>query len=419
MLVFISDIHLTDGTSGETINSGAFKKFTFYLEDMAGTAKAKEIEVVLLGDIFDVIRSDYWLNSKIRPWSKADEKDGEGEGLQDYTKAIVERICNNPTNKDSMDYLKKFKETLDKNGVAVKFTYIVGNHDWLINRYPETRTQIAEFLGMNNPEQYERNPFLTEGFWEDYRTFARHGDIYDPFNFEGNRDASSLGDAIVIDLINRFPKAVENDIGAATDPDLISQLKEIDNVRPLIDVPSWVQGACRRAEIGEQVKKIWDKLVDDFLKIPFVKEHDTWWPADVVDALQLGLKISKSLPLKVITPIVSRLRSFQPTKDEYRDKAFREDYMRRNQAEFVLYGHTHGYEIQPLDEVPASPTYSRLKKTYFNTGTWRKVHVKAACDVENQEFLSWHVMTFTAFYLKDERIDKRDKKFEVWNGALG
>lgn len=220
MLVFISDIHLTDGTSGETINSGAFKKFTLYLEDMAGTAKAKEIEVVLLGDIFDVIRSDYWLNSKIRPWSKADEKDGEGEGLQDYTKAIVERICNNPTNKDSMDYLKKFKETLDKNGVAVKFTYIVGNHDWLINRYPETRTQIAEFLGMNNPEQYERNPFLTEGFWEDYRTFARHGDIYDPFNFEGNRDASSLGDAIVIDLINRFPKAVENDIGAATDPDL-------------------------------------------------------------------------------------------------------------------------------------------------------------------------------------------------------
>ena len=34
-VVFISDIHLTDVTSGETINSGAFKKFVLALEDMA------------------------------------------------------------------------------------------------------------------------------------------------------------------------------------------------------------------------------------------------------------------------------------------------------------------------------------------------------------------------------------------------
>jgi len=69
MLVFISDIHLTDGTSGETINPGAFEKFVLYLEDMADTAQAKELEIVLLGDIFDIIRSDYWLRSGIRPWS--------------------------------------------------------------------------------------------------------------------------------------------------------------------------------------------------------------------------------------------------------------------------------------------------------------------------------------------------------------
>jgi hypothetical protein len=52
MLVFISDLHLTDGTSGETINSGAFNKFAYYLENMAVTSKANEVEVVLLGDIF-------------------------------------------------------------------------------------------------------------------------------------------------------------------------------------------------------------------------------------------------------------------------------------------------------------------------------------------------------------------------------
>ena len=38
MLVIVSDIHLTDGTSGVTIHSGAFKKFALYLKDLAETA---------------------------------------------------------------------------------------------------------------------------------------------------------------------------------------------------------------------------------------------------------------------------------------------------------------------------------------------------------------------------------------------
>ena len=214
MLVFISDIHLTDGTLGETIKSGAFNKFALYLEDMVDTAKAKEIEIVLLGDIFDIIRSDYWLNSNIRPWSNSNEKDGAGKGIKDYTVEIVKRICNNTENAKSVEYLKKFKEAMNKKGRDVKFTYVVGNHDWLINRYPETRKQIAEFIGMS-ANQYQNAAFITEGFWDKYGVFARHGDIFDPFNFDGNRDASSMGDAIVIDLINRFPKTVENNIGTS------------------------------------------------------------------------------------------------------------------------------------------------------------------------------------------------------------
>lgn len=416
MLVFISDIHLTDGTSGETIKSGAFNKFALYLEDMVDTAKAKEIEIVLLGDIFDIIRSDYWLNSNIRPWSNSDQKDGSGKGIKDYTTEIVKRICDNPENAKSVEYLKKFKEAMNKKGREVKFTYVVGNHDWLINRYPETRKQIAEFIGMSG-NQYQNTAFITEGFWDKYGVFARHGDIYDPFNFDGNRDASSLGDAIVIDLINRFPKAVENDIGAATDPVLVSLLKEIDNVRPLIDIPIWIQGVCRKAknvEIGERVKKAWNDMVDDFLNMDFVKKHDKPWQIDVVDAMQLGLKISKYLSLSEISDLP--LRKFQIDREDYKNKAYQEDYMRRNEAEFVLYGHTHGYEIQPLDQVPLSSSNEIFQKTYFNTGTWRKIHMRTAYDVESREFLSWHVMTFIAFYLESER---EDKKFEVWNGALG
>ncbi len=70
MLVIVSDLHFTDGTSGETVRSGAFKLFRDALSDLAYGAswradgKYKPIEdlhLVLLGDILDVIRSAQWL----------------------------------------------------------------------------------------------------------------------------------------------------------------------------------------------------------------------------------------------------------------------------------------------------------------------------------------------------------------------
>ncbi len=70
--------------------------------------------------------------------------------------------------------------------------------------------------------------------------------------------------------------------------------------------------------------------------------------------------------------------------------------------------------MEPLDVVQKGKNI--LEKTYINTGTWRKVHVRTAYDKNSLEFMGWHVMTFIAFYLDSERADK---KFEVWNGALG
>ena len=419
MLVFVSDIHLTDGkpdgTSTATMHSGAFQKFTLYLKDMAETAKAKEIQIVLLGDILDLIRSEYWLRSTIRPWSDADEKDTEGKGLKDYAMTIVERICEDPMNKASMAHLQEFTEAMAKSGVPVEITYLPGNHDWLVNRYPETRRAAAAFLGLRNPIQYQKKAFLTENFWESYRVFARHGDIYDPFNFSESRDASSLGDAIVIDLLNKFPTLVEQVLEPAGDPDLIAGLRQIDNVRPLIDVPLWIQGICRRAKspgTAQKVKDTWNDLADSFLRSPYVRSYDKPWRLDVVDGLQLVLKISTWFSLRDI--INCPIRDLCRSSADYAKKAFNEEYMKRNMAEYVVYGHTHEHQVVPLDLVPGPG--AALNKTYFNTGTWRRVHEKTAFDPENHEFLSRHVMTFIAFYLSEERGDYR---FEVWNGALG
>ena len=41
MLVLLSDVHLTDKSSGKTIGPKAFRKFTESIENMAGSPDAK------------------------------------------------------------------------------------------------------------------------------------------------------------------------------------------------------------------------------------------------------------------------------------------------------------------------------------------------------------------------------------------
>src|SRR5436190_1937584 len=80
MLVIISDLHLTDGTSGSTISPGAFQLLSERLVDLAfGASQRRDdsyrpierIDLVILGDVLDVIRSSRWLTGRVRPWDAA------------------------------------------------------------------------------------------------------------------------------------------------------------------------------------------------------------------------------------------------------------------------------------------------------------------------------------------------------------
>jgi hypothetical protein len=72
MLVAISDLHFVDGTAGEhNLPYSAFS--SVFLSDIAAAARAKkarEIRILLLGDVVDLIRSTVWLEAdpEDRPW---------------------------------------------------------------------------------------------------------------------------------------------------------------------------------------------------------------------------------------------------------------------------------------------------------------------------------------------------------------
>lgn len=423
MLVFLSDVHLTDGSSGTEIEPRAFKKLTDLLTVIIGNpqeANIKNVEIVLLGDIFDVIRSDFWLRlennnptNPIRPWSEPNATDSANWTLQMYAEEIVRRIIANPRNQAAVDYLNKFKKTCTDRGVNLMLSYLIGNHDWLINRYPSTRQAIAKFLGMPpSADYYLTNEFYYVRPFADYAVIARHGDFYDPFNYEGDRNKSSLGDAIVIDLLNKFPKEVEKDDELKDNQDLVKELKEIDNVRPLLEVPAWIQGVCNRYPGAEdRVHTIWNGLVDDFFQMNFVKARNHW-------KLEMGLRFTKGFSFARIQEILKSAiaKKIYSAANDYRGFAYQEWALSQGEARYVVYGHTHHAEQVSLDIM--TPTAGGTTESlYFNTGTWRRVFEHTVFDVDSFEFIGWYVMTFLVFYLPEEK--ERDRSYEVWSASLG
>lgn len=445
MLVIISDLHLTDGTSGSTISPGAFSLLSERLADLALSASQRRdgnyrpiehVDLVLLGDTLDVIRSTQWLNSSIRPWD--DVKSSAlfeqvskitGDILQHNTQALGEfrklqqqGIAVPPaTNAGKIDPAKT-------EPVPVRIHYMVGNHDWFFHlpgeNYNLLRRQVAAHMGLST---YADAPFPHE-IWESnelvqvmrrHKVFARHGDVYDPFNYEGDRDASSLGDVIVVELLNRFGVRVQQQLGDDLPTSALVGLREIDNIRPLLLIPVWIEGllerCCPQPSVRNEVKRIWDELADEFLEHSFVQHRDTWCPVDIVDGLQKALKFSRRLSVgwaSWIAQWIVELRG--ASSSSFFQHALAEQDFRNRRAKHIVYGHTHHAEMVPLDASYADG-YT-LHQAYFNSGTWRRVHTQTQFAPREHEFIAADTMTYLAFFKDDER---NGRPYETWSGTLG
>ena len=413
MLVLLSDLHLNDGSGCEPLEPEAFRRGVEMILQMARDADARELRLVYLGDTFDLARTTYWQQTRIRPWSSEHEHDPMSHNLRQTVDEITSRICGHQANRRASDEIRRLREELARSGVAVHASIVLGNTDWLVNRYPEARTRMASFLDVPNARRFETERFSTELFLEPYRTIARHGDIYDPMSYDGDRDRSSLSDAAVIDLLMKLPVRVAQKLGSDADPVLMRRLRELSFVRPAVDAPLLVRAACMGAGVeraGHIVREAWNELVDEFLEIPFVRHHEVPWRLNMVDALQFGLKLSRHLSFMDIENMP--LRKLQTDLKEFHRRAIDEPRIRDGSADFVVYGHTHLAEIIPLQAMPGTCECCR---TYFNAGTWRRGYLRTTPEAGACAMLSCHSLNVLAVYLPQERQGRR---FEVSSSTL-
>jgi len=459
MLVIISDLHLSDGTTGDSIGVEAFRSFRQRLRDLAYDASwrrdnsyrpVEEIDLVLLGDVLDVIRSTGWLaedgaGSALKPWS-----DSRSKPFIDRVGAITAAVLK--YNADSLAVLKSLTregaitlpiatpagrpaearwepDSPNRQPVRVRIHYLVGNHDWFYHlpgpEYDQLRQTVADAIGCATPagSPFPHDPYESGAIrqiYESHRVYARHGDIYDSFNFAGNRDESSLGDAVVVELVDRFAMTVKKELGNRLPPAAIDGLKEIDNLRPTVIIPAWVDGLLRKTcpdpALQKKVTEIWKDLVDQLVRLDFVRHsHGHFHLSASLEEFKLGMRLSEG----VLRADLSRLFAWivergSSQEGSYSRYALKEEAFQNRSARFVVYGHTHYYELVPLQSTAVNGGI--LDQIYINSGTWRPYHQLVPFHPEREEFVRYQVMVYLAFFKDGEN---RGRPFESWSGALG
>lgn len=430
MLVFISDLHFVDGSAGE--HNLSHRAFEYFFEDVEGIAKKttnkiKEIKIVLLGDIFDLLRTEAWFDYPVdeRPWGTNEP------AIEVHARTLFDAITDHPENRQTFRLFRQGMADLQVNcslATAPRLFYLPGNHDRLVNRYSGLRQKVCDCLGI--PPAWHNPADLFPRTYEDlaYGVFARHGHEYDKFNYEGGTAYTEgdyqrvpIGDPITTELVARLPHALARRLGNAPDkPAIIRNFQEIENVRPMSALVQWLLYQVRQdRQLKEIIEDSVQEVVAYFDSLDFVKNwyerHDKWtdWrdEADKIQAFLFLLRHFKLDRTEWLWDLAMKAKDYF-IRDDLLEAASLEYLHLDSRIRYVVYGHTHDPLLSPVRSFPGSP--APLEQVYLNTGTWRGRHYKSTHD---DSFISWKNMTYVIFYQGGER-GTPFPVFETWTGAL-
>lgn len=447
MLVVISDMHLTDGSATSTLHPGAMHLFIQQTRDLAERAgwrlngryqPIERLDLVLLGDTFDIINSNRWLETGCRPYGSStqteiaqvtadivDEILRQNQPTLQLIRALVsdEIITVSPANQQGQPMTMS-----DGVPVAVRTHYVVGNRDWMLrlkgSAFDLIRQRISHHLGLATP--YNK-PFPHDVSESDellevlrrHRSYARHGDIFDPLSFSGDRDMASISDAIVIELFGGFIRTLTEQMGDTLSATVMQQFAEIQHIRPMVLAPVYMDGllqrCCTSPAQRKQIQRTWDSCVEKLLALPMLREQETINSMQVVDGLDKCLSFRRRLANgwgEQSRLWIQQMRG--AVSSSFVQHAIAEQDFRNRRARHIIYGHTHNVEQMPLDASHADGFV--LNQMYFNTGTWRRTYQPTQIPGCEQEFIGTESMSTVALYQGDERSGR---SFETINGTLG
>jgi UDP-2,3-diacylglucosamine pyrophosphatase LpxH len=298
MKIFLSDLHLSDGKERDDFQ---------YHKEFNETVKKwveefKKVEIILLGDIFDLIRTQKYYEFEGAPRSEVKLK---------VMADIVEHHSS---------FFETLKYFVEQAGCTLR--YIIGNHDFGAYLQPGLLKMIQDKHGVTlTPELYYLDKEL--------KIWAEHGHRYDCINNTFNKDGTpieySVGDRIVIEIVDKFFEKVRKKQGElGINSEIINDL---DNVRPQSAITNWLDS---KDEEGRLRQMYYDTITS------FIFSN-----AGGIANLALEFIQGKYQPdlLKAAKGLVQQ-----------------------EMGKFIIFGHTHDALKKDL----------RKGSKHLNTGTWRK-----------------------------------------------
>jgi UDP-2,3-diacylglucosamine pyrophosphatase LpxH len=456
MLVVISDLHITDGTSAYNVHPSAFDLLRKEIVSAAADQGAKEVHVLLLGDIFDLVRTTYWhdtIPAAERPWGgELDPATGmnlKAAAIQAQFDAVLGRVLQTP---EATALLGVLNGLAKATGLPTLVTYVPGNHDRVFNNFDSLkRTVTAAFNGVSGFS------FANEFRSEAYGVLARHGHEWDEnchgWNFynkvlrprgqpaiadrfapEAYR-VMAIGEVVTAELMSGLIyHARAADTGNWPGySDFIAALKDLNNVRPTLAVFTWVEWFGRGrldkyksvlfdalkqsldGVLNSTLARRWDDLVTDLLV-----------QGDLTDRLSLVRKrlMGSSYDqfegrIGAISKLADLAGRLSSDKDEYAAGAAQEKEWASWSAnppgpiQYVLYGHTHTSK-----HVAFEAARNQRIRMYINTGTMLPLIQRTA---SGNGFESSGQMTLAfAFQASEDTHTRADQgpTVRLWNGIL-
>jgi len=428
MLVFISDLHFLDETTGKhNLPKSAFEKFLSSVEIHAEKAKkVKKLKIVFLGDIFDLLRSEKWFEEKEedRPWGDKTPK------MENRAYSILENIIDK--NKETFELFSK--ESLKKifGGIDVENIYIPGNHDrlcWMLNPLKEKVTKYLD-LDIDNNENFKH--YFSD---VEHGVYALHGHIFDSFNYEGSPSHTNqdheivpIGDPMTTEIFIKIPYKLMQKIEKANilneeEKDRLRRnFQEIGNIRPYSATLRWLLYQIKTNEsLKETIEDTIDDVIVGFSNLKFVKNwyrhHDKWYnPLDTVDMIQMCIYCLEKLRIFSLEKILNIINNTieKVSKNHDVEDAQKLLFSLNNNIHFVIMGHTHFATQRALfiDKWESNKTRECI---YLNTGTWIKNYYECGNQLG---FIGWKNMNYVIVYTPDEKPNKNNLPvFETWQGT--
>lgn len=463
MLVILSDLHFREALTGEpdadysrfssrNLPATLFRRFFREIGTRAVEDKARRVEIVLAGDIFELTRSPLWFEQdegpqRLRPYAPVSAF-APGSPVETLVGRILDAIAAADAAGDALEAIRHAATHIQAcpgaQELPVRVHYLPGNHDRLADMTPAIRARVRALLGLDAPSERERvAPFPHVFTSFSHRTLVRHGHVYDRYNFPRDlRRAArieadpfdplhgepSFGDFITVDIAACLPWLYRRIHGEAAilhgetiHRDLYRRLVQLDDLRPqsalldfLLAVPGYTD-----TQVWKCLEPVAVALLERVHSDPYLLD---WLlrlgrpGPDRYDLVRLVLDWPSlwkhGLSLKVVRALAAGAGARREDGDGAPAAfAAREALLADDRVRFVVAGHTHSPDMQLLRCTERGGSY------YLDTGTWRE---RVLASLDRRHFESIKNISYCVIYSPDENPARDGRagleSVDMWTG---